>query len=112
AEAQKYHELAKSVNLSEISTTAEFSENQIEASARREKLEMALDKLDDEKQDFVQKERELRAKIEELSDEIEELRERKSQIPPNDLKVRQLIADSLNLDETELPFVGELLKVR
>jgi uncharacterized protein YPO0396 len=112
AEAGNYHRFAKSVNLGEISTVAEFAKNQAEASTRREKLEQALSNSADEKQDSVQKEREFRAKVEELSDEIEELSKRKSQIPPQDLKVRQLITDALKLDETELPFVGELLKVR
>jgi uncharacterized protein YPO0396 len=111
-EARKYSELANTLNLSEASNSATFAKNQVDASARREKLELALDKLDDEKQDFIQKERELRAKVEELSDEIDELSKRKSQIPSNDLKVRQFITDALKLDETELPFVGELLKVR
>jgi uncharacterized protein YPO0396 len=112
AEARKYLELTKAVSLSEVQSTADFSRNQTEASQRREKLEQAIEKLADEKQDFIQKERDLRSKIEELRDEIEELSKRKSQIPPNDLKVRQLIADALAIDENDLPFIGELLKVR
>ena len=44
--------------------------------------------------------------------ELESLSQRKSQIPRENLNIRDRLARELNLDETDLPFVGELLRVR
>lgn len=46
-----------------------------------------------------------------LSQEIESLRQRKSNIAFKSLALRQAMADTLKLDEDELPFIGELLQV-
>ena len=48
----------------------------------------------------------------ELEGELKSLRQRKSQIPRENLNIRDRLARELNLDETDLPFVGELLRVR
>src|SRR5574337_87296 len=44
--------------------------------------------------------------------ELESLRRRKTQIPEANLKIRELLARDLELSESELPFAGELLKVK
>ncbi len=44
--------------------------------------------------------------------ELESLKQRKTQIPETNLKIRELILRDLILDEDELPFIGELLKVK
>ncbi|MCK5918117.1 MAG: AAA family ATPase, partial [Cocleimonas sp.] len=46
-----------------------------------------------------------------LQQEIESLKQRKSNIPLRNLSIRQGLLDTLNLDEDELPFIGELLQV-
>jgi uncharacterized protein YPO0396 len=47
----------------------------------------------------------------ELNDELTSLRQRKSQIPSESLRLRNQIIQSLNLKEIDLPFIGELLQV-
>jgi uncharacterized protein YPO0396 len=44
--------------------------------------------------------------------ELESLRQRKTQIPEANLKIRGLLCRELELPESELPFAGELLKVK
>ena len=46
-----------------------------------------------------------------LSREIESLRQRKSNIPFKSLALRQAMLETLQLDEEDLPFIGELLQV-
>ncbi|RTZ63983.1 MAG: ATP-dependent exonuclease SbcCD, C subunit-like protein [Aquificaceae bacterium] len=48
---------------------------------------------------------------EKLQEEIESLKQRKSNIPLRNLSIRQGLLDTLNLQEAELPFIGELLQV-
>ncbi len=44
--------------------------------------------------------------------EIDHLRQRQSNIPYRTVQLRQMLCDALGLDEEELPFVGEHLRVR
>ncbi len=50
--------------------------------------------------------------IDTLQGELDDLRSRRTQIPSDNLRARNQIAESLGIDETQLPFVGELLRVR
>ncbi|MFN2327478.1 MAG: ATP-binding protein [Chromatocurvus sp.] len=47
----------------------------------------------------------------EMEQEIDSLRQRQSNIPARMLSIRQSMCESLSLDETAIPFVGELLQV-
>ncbi|MCK5896608.1 MAG: AAA family ATPase [Cocleimonas sp.] len=46
-----------------------------------------------------------------LKQEIDSLKQRKSNIPLRNLSIRQGLLDTLNLEEEDLPFIGELLQV-
>lgn len=48
----------------------------------------------------------------ELHDEINSLKQRQSNIPVANLRLRAEMANSLGLDENDLPFAGELLQVK
>lgn len=65
--------------------------------------------------DFVNQKIEM-SKIQELEkifgDEIESLKKRQSSIPKHSLDMRANMAQALDIDEKELPFVGELLQVK
>jgi uncharacterized protein YPO0396 len=50
--------------------------------------------------------------LHDLEEELASLQKRKSQIPGEDIKLRTLLAQELAIAEEELPFVGELLRVR
>lgn len=52
-----------------------------------------------------------RARLEELDKELHSLRQRPTQIPQRNLRLRQKLLTGLNLTEEDLPFAGELLQV-
>jgi uncharacterized protein YPO0396 len=54
----------------------------------------------------------LKKQHEAVESEIESLRKRKSNIPSRILDIRDSLCRALNLDESDLPFVGELVEVR
>ncbi|MEL7159881.1 MAG: ATP-binding protein, partial [Bacteroidota bacterium] len=53
-----------------------------------------------------------RRELSELEDELRSLRERPTLIPRRNLELRAKLLQELNLDAKELPFAGELLRVR
>lgn len=56
--------------------------------------------------------RELRINHDELATELESLRQRRSNIPGQMLRLRDLLCGALGLDSDDLPFAGELIQVR
>jgi uncharacterized protein YPO0396 len=56
--------------------------------------------------------RKLKDSRDELTREVESLRRRRSNIPARTLAVREELCLALNLAETDIPFVGELVEVR
>lgn len=55
---------------------------------------------------------EVRKEIEQDKQELASLQSRKNLIPKDKLRIRSMIMDALSLDENDLPFVGELIKVK
>lgn len=56
--------------------------------------------------------KELQTQQNEVITELKALMSRKSNIPLNQLQLRQRLCEQLSLDESELPFVGELIQVK
>jgi uncharacterized protein YPO0396 len=54
----------------------------------------------------------LKKQHDEIESEIKSLRNRKSNIPARILSIRENLCRALQLDESDLPFIGELLEVR
>ena len=110
--AEQYAELAKALALAAAIDAETFQANQRCLAAAREQAR--------ERQDAVQNartEREvalhgLRQDHREIADELDSLRRRRSNIPARVLSVRDRLCDELGLEETSLPFAGELIQVR
>lgn len=75
--------------------------------------------IEDELKVLIEKRDELKIQHKNLSDalnqdraELESLKQRKTQIPETNLRIRQMMLYDLGLDENDLPFVGELLMVK
>jgi uncharacterized protein YPO0396 len=71
-------------------------------------LQTLEDQRDEQKLHYA----DLQKQQDKLDDELTSLRSRKSQIPKTNLDIRDRLAHDLDLDGTELPFIGELLQVR
>jgi uncharacterized protein YPO0396 len=68
--------------------------------------------LRSERDQLIQQEQKCKDELTGLERELLSLRNRTSQIPSDDITIRARIAQELHLTEAQLPFVGELLRVR
>jgi uncharacterized protein YPO0396 len=109
---QRYRELAETLNLKAAQDAQKFVdqwrnwEELREASASQEAL--VQNKMIEVQVHFAQ----VRAAHESVSAEIASLKARRSNIDSRQITVRTALCDALGLDDTELPFAGELIQVR
>lgn len=86
-------------NLRQLSSVAELLEKRkLTAKTEHYTHQKQLEKLTDDRN--------------ELRDEITSLKQRKTQIPGDWLTIRERIAEAAGLTETDLPFAGELIRVK
>ncbi|NJN18060.1 MAG: hypothetical protein HC822_18235 [Oscillochloris sp.] len=110
--AEKYNAVARALNLPLYSEQETFFVTAQKARDALGPIEQRMQKLVHERDEHKQAEGRLLAVYHELQAEIDSLRMRKSRIPAEDLRIRRALAEALDLDEDDLPFIGELLKVR
>jgi uncharacterized protein YPO0396 len=111
-QAQNYNKLAKQLGLNELKDESQFlSTREIlrdQEKSNDENTEQAISER-------VNKEVE-KKKIEEsctsLKIEIESLKGRETQIPSGNLQIREGILKAIGAEASEIPFIGELLKVK
>lgn len=89
-----------------------FAHNQETLAALRQDDEQRLDELGDERATARSNEAETKKREAGLVTELDSLRGRQSNIPHEYVRLREQLAESLNLAPSEMPFVGELLEVR
>jgi uncharacterized protein YPO0396 len=111
-QAEKYDDLAQSLNLSQYSDRKTFYANRTRGEEIKQEIETALQTLQFQRDNQIAIQRDLQKQETQLKDELTSLRSRKSQIPSKNLKIRDRLAHDLNLEDTNLPFIGELLQVR
>ena len=90
----------------------EFATNQLAIAASLPDLEAKLGRLRDEELQSTSPFAELRRRHDALSREIASLRHRPSNIPAQQVALRTRLCAELDIDETDLPFAGELIRVR
>ena len=111
-EAEYYDQLAQQLELPVYADSDIFYSARTKGEELKENIEAILKELDEKKDGKKEKRRELQKQKIELDSELQSLRSRKSQIPENNLKIRNRLVADLSLNENDLPFVGELLRVR
>ncbi|ELS05223.1 hypothetical protein Xen7305DRAFT_00049660 [Xenococcus sp. PCC 7305] len=116
--SHKKHQATEYDRLAELLQLPLYRDKEIFFTAReqgenlKQNIIAALRDLEIERDELVGQRKELESQCQELQSELDSLRQRKSQIPQRNLDIRDRIADALNLEQSDLPFVGELLKVR
>lgn len=110
--AEVYGNLAQSLNFSHEADSTTFYAVRSQGDALKQDIETALQSLEAQRDLQIMMRSELDKQQTRLNDELNSLRSRKSQIPKTNLDIRNRLAHDIGLDETELPFVGELLQVR
>ena len=110
--ADGYADLARIAGLPAAADAESFAANKQAVAAAREKAEsdraVAQNSLSDAKVEL----RDLRSRHEEVSKELTSLRMRRSNIPARMLDLRESLCNALEVDDSELPFAGELLQVQ
>lgn len=110
--AERYADLARIAGLPAAGDAETFAASKHAVAAAREKAEsdraLAQNALSDAKVEL----RDLRNRHDEVSTEVASLRQRRSNIPARMLAVRESLCNALGVDDSELPFAGELLQVQ
>ena len=108
----RYHRLTEVLEYPKAETSLLFEHNQQRAqqelAATRERKQALLRERDEK----VVQQDDLRQKKEEEEQELHSLQQRESQIPRQQIELRQRLIEALGLEAEQLPFVGELLRVR
>ncbi|MEQ8702988.1 MAG: ATP-binding protein [Phaeodactylibacter sp.] len=99
------------ISLSMPTAVAGFVEQQHRFVAQQEQALAQLEELQEARDPLAVRIDKHRARLEELDKELHSLRQRPTQIPQRNLKLRQKLLTGLNLTEEDLPFAGELLQV-
>jgi uncharacterized protein YPO0396 len=110
--ADNYNDYARSLDLPAYQDEATFHQNRTRAAQMIAQVREAIDSLEADRLDAQTGQQDIIAQAREISDEIDYLRANPSQIPAHMARIRQQMCAALNVPVDELPFVGELLKVR
>ncbi|PZO16617.1 MAG: hypothetical protein DCF25_12220 [Leptolyngbya foveolarum] len=110
--AQDYNKLAAKLKLAEYDNRESFYAAKTQGETLRQEIADALQQLEQQRDAQKLRQAEFQAQQKELEDELTSLGSRKSQIPMSNLALRDRLANELNLDSYQLPFIGELLQVR
>ncbi|HEU0004195.1 MAG TPA: SbcC/MukB-like Walker B domain-containing protein, partial [Ktedonobacteraceae bacterium] len=111
-QAEQYNMQARAVGLPEYLDEATFLSTAQQARAALPRVAAQSASLTRQRDALKQQEAAFVGALRELDEELTSLQQRKSQIPGEDIKLRALLVHELAIAEEELPFVGELLRVR
>ena len=111
-QVKEYDHLAAKLELPEYSDQGSFYAARTQAETLQQEIDEALQTLETKRDEQKVRESEWQKQQHELSSELVSLRSRKSQIPTRNLEIRGRLTQALDLDSSELPFIGELLQVR
>jgi uncharacterized protein YPO0396 len=111
-QAEEYDRLAQRLDLSEYSDRSTFYTASTKGEALKQEIYAALEALEAQRDEQKLLYADLQKRQIRLDEELTSLRSRKNQIPKTNLDIRDRLAHDLTLDDTELPFIGELLQVR
>jgi len=112
SQAQQYDELAQLFDLSRYRDEATFYQTRRQAEARKPELEQRLQQVDDTLGQRLVEQNQVNEMWQTVMAELASLKQRQSQIPSQNLTLRRQILDALQIPESDVPFVGELLRVR
>lgn len=110
--ANDYARHAASLDLAERPDIDIFSRSFALLGTRKEQLENQSAELENKQNELNFSLRDYRQKHEELGKELDSLRQRRSNIHSRQVSIRDTLCDALGLDADDMPFAGELIRVR
>jgi uncharacterized protein YPO0396 len=110
--ANKYLALCKRVGYNEDINEKSFIENLKNSRERYNKIDVEISDIEEKIIDISVDLNLTTEKFNEISKSLESYSDRKNQIPPDNIRIRKGILEYIDATEEELPFVGELIRVR
>lgn len=111
-QTENYDRLAQQLDLPPYTDSKTFYAARTKGEKLKQDIDAALQTLEAQRDDEIALRSDLQKQQTKLEDELKSLHSRKSQIPKTNLDIRDRLVRDLNLAQTDLPFVGELLQVR
>jgi uncharacterized protein YPO0396 len=112
ARAVAFSDLLRQADLDPVATSEHFTDRRSQVIAAADMTKQALTDSQNALTDATVAKRDLDEQAGDVNRELLSLRSRKSNIPARDLALRQRLCTDLRIGEDDLPFAGELIKVR
>ncbi|MCK4492606.1 MAG: ATP-dependent exonuclease SbcCD, C subunit-like protein, partial [Methylococcales bacterium] len=110
-QSARYQSFCEQLSLNPANNSDHFLDNRQQATLKQQAIETKQAKIDQQKIEVTIASNEFDLQSKALDEELSSLQARQSNIPLNNLRIRQQLAETIGIAEDELPFVGELLKV-
>ncbi len=111
-QADEYDRLAGRLDLAEYRDRETFYSAITKGRDLKTEISAALETLETQRDEQKLQYADLQKQQIKLEEELTSLRNRKNQIPKTNLDIRDHLARDLDLTDSDLPFIGELLQVR
>lgn len=112
ADAEQYDQIAQKLGLHGYEDETHFVQNQEQAAQVQKRLKEELVQAAEALRTAQIDEDKVQQELADVKQEIDSLQQRTSQIPVRNLHLRDRILDALSISPVDVPFVGELLKVK
>lgn len=109
---RRFHDLLTEARLPPVENAEQFTRRQADIAGTATDLDQTQADLQNTLTDIGVRLNTLEIRAKELNEELVSLRTRRSNIPKRSLDLRTLLCAELDVDEEDLPFVGELIQVR
>ena len=107
-----YQTLTQALSLSDDLDVDRFISNRAHARTLTENFTAELNALEADQDETKHQQRTLNEQRIVTRDELDALRQRQSNIPARQLAIREKLCQTLNVPESRIPFVGELIQVK
>jgi uncharacterized protein YPO0396 len=104
--------LLADADLPPVSDAGSFARSQVLATERRDHLAAELEEVGNRRNEVVVDRSRARDESERINGELRSLQGRQTNIDARSLAIRASLGEALGVDESELPFAGELIQVR
>jgi uncharacterized protein YPO0396 len=107
-----YTTLTSKCDLETAHTDTTFFRNLKKAELKRDEIRQRQEQILADHGSAAGEQAALQERISSMDNELDSLKRRKNQIPLEFLSMRSALSDALNISEHDLPFTGELIRVR
>lgn len=107
-----YNKIARNIELPTNPSERIFSENREKAKQLKQSTQQNIDDESENLRALKNKEDELTESTNELVNTIQTLQKNKNNIPVNEARIREELIENIGATKEEIPFIGELIKVK